>query len=115
MMSLDMVDEPERNDRSAARQGQTVDETLTPEIREVLGNLALNAEAHVEISEALAGTHRMLSAMVKRHPEFDGTAGELRAKLAQLQDLHNEAGKEVIRYSHVYEDATMAGATLNEE
>lgn len=114
-MSLDMVNEPARNDRSATREGLAVDEALTPEIREVLGNLALNAETHVEVGDALAEADSMLASVVKRHPEFDGPAAELRAKLAQLQNLHNEAGEEVMRYSHAYEDATMAGAKLNKE
>ncbi len=114
-MSRDTVGEPERNNTPNSCQGQGVDDALTPEIREVLGNLALNAETHVELGEALAEANRMLTALVERHPEFDGSAAELRAKLAQLQDLHSEAGKEVMRYSHAYEDATMAGAKLNKE
>lgn len=114
-MNLDMVGEPERNDTPATHEGQAVDETLSPEIGEILGNLALNVQTHTDLGDALAEANGMLASVVKRHPEFDGPAAELRAKLAQLQDLHNEAGKEVMRYSHAYEDATMAGAKLNQE
>lgn len=106
-MNLDMIGEPERNGRPNTNQGQAVDETLTPEIGEILGNLALNVQTHTELGDALAEANTMLASVVKRHLEFDGPAAELRAKLAQLQDLHSELAKEVMRYSHTYEDVAV--------
>lgn len=110
-----MNDKPNGNDGPSMNSHEASDDGLTLEIREVLGNLALNAETHVEVSEVLAETNRMLTAVVERHPEFDGSACELRAKLAKLQDLHQEAGREVMRYSHAHEDATVAHAKLKGE
>lgn len=114
-MSIDVVGKPNRNDRCNANRGRAVDATLTPETRETLGNLEINVQTHTELGDALAEADNMLTSVVKRHPEFDGPAAELRAKLAQLRDLHDEAGKEVMRHSHAYEDATVAGAKLNRE
>lgn len=112
-MSMDVVGEPNRNDRCNANRGRAVDATLTPETRETLGNLALNVQTHTELGDALAEADNMLTSVIKRHPEFDGPAAELRAKLAQLRDLHNEAGKEVMRYSHAYEDVMASAPGLD--
>ncbi len=113
-MNLEMDNEPERNSTPDSCQGHSADEVLTPETRDILGTLALHAQTHSELGEALAETDSMLSSVVERHPEFVGPVAELRAKIAQLQDLHNSAGRRVMRHSHAYEEAIMAGAELNE-
>jgi hypothetical protein len=110
-----IIDEPKKSDGAIAGQGPDLDEILTPDLREVLGNLALNTENHADLSTALEETGRTLAFLVKRHPEFNGAGGELRAKIAQLQDLHSGVSKEVMRYSHAYEDAVVTAGKLEHE
>ena len=112
-MSLDMVNEPERNKTSNSCQGQAAEEALTPEIRAVLGNLALNVQTHTEFGDALAEANRTLGSLLERHPELEGPSRELRAKVAQLQGLHSELAKEVMRYSHAFEDVMVSGPGLD--
>lgn len=112
-MSLDIAGKPERDDTSATGEDRAEDEALTREVREVLGNLALNAETHIELGEAFAGANRTLTVLVERHPEFEGPSSELRAKMTQLENRLARLGGDVMRYSLAYEDATMAGAKLN--
>ena len=98
-----------------SQQGQDLDEILTPDLRELLGDLALNVANHADLSTTLEETDRTLAFLVERHPEFSGATSELRAKIAQLQNLHSGVSTEVMRYSHAYEDAVVAQASQERE
>ncbi len=86
-------------------------EEFTAGIGEKLGDLALLSEQHTDLSVALGQAHEMLASLVERHPEFRGTSRELLAKLEHLEHLQASLGTEVMKYSHLYEDAAAAGVS----
>lgn len=103
-----MNGEPGCDDKSIIDGGQTTDESLTPDDRNRLGDLALLSENILELGDSLAEASRTLTVLVERHPEFDGASRELHAKMALLQELQVELAKTVMCFSHVYEDTVAA-------
>ncbi len=102
-----MISEFGKDDIRSVNQGQTHDATLTPEVRNVLGDLALNSGTHVELSHALGEVRRMLTSLVKRHPEFRPASSELLARMDHFEHLEATLATEVMKYSHRYEDAAV--------
>lgn len=103
-----MSGEPECEDSSIIGGDRTSDETLTPADRDRLGELALFSEECIELGDSLEEASRTMGVLVERHPRFDGSSEELQVKMTQLHQLVKELGKEVMRFSHAYED-TVAG------
>lgn len=109
-----MNSEHGRYDRSIIDRARSTDETLSPEDRNRLGDLALLSQNHLGLGDSLAKAGRTMEMLVERHPEFDGSAEEMRVMVTQLHELMKELGKEVMRFSHVYED-TVAGSRRKPE
>jgi len=109
-----MADERNGTERLDLRERDAEDEILTPAMRQLLGNLALNVQTHTELADAFKEIGRTMDLLVERHPEFAGPAAELRAKMAQLQDLHGWMGIKVMRYSNDYEDSVTAKSSVAE-
>ena len=81
------------------------DEVLTLKDRELLGDLALRSECFAETSDALLEASQELASLVRRCPEFEQQAfSRLCANMRQLSDAEGELGKEVMRFSHLWED-----------
>lgn len=104
-----MNGKPGCDDRSITDGGCSTDETLTLDDRNRLGDLALLSEHQLKLGDSLAETSRTMGVLVERHREFNGPFDELQVKMTQLQELVKELGEEVMRFSHVYEDAVAGG------
>lgn len=100
-----MTDLPDSDEKSIAARDRSLDETLTPQERETLADLALMSERHVGLSAAFGDSRRTLASMVERHPVFDACSSELHANMAELERLLAELGSRVMRHSLAYERA----------
>ena len=104
-----MGEMPQGRSGTTSDHGQSIDEILTPRVRAVLADLAVSAETCTDLGEAVGLADRTLKGLLEWHPEFNGPSRELLAKMAILQRHLREAGSEIARFAHSYEDATVAG------
>ncbi len=103
--SPDVANQPERFRKRFADQGEVFDDVLTLKDRETLGGLALCSAAFAETGETLSEASRELALLVTRYPELEKAFSELCAKMRRLAEAGSELGNEVMRFSHLYEDA----------
>ncbi len=109
-----MNGEPVSDDKSIIDGGRATDETLTLDDRDRLGDLALFSEGCINLGDSLGEASRTMGVLVERQPEFNGPCVELLVKMRQLHGLVKELGREVICFSHMYED-TVTGASHRPE
>lgn len=100
-----MADKPDSDEESIVARDGGFDETLTPDARETLTDLALMSERHVELSATLGDARRTMASMLQRHPAFEACSSELHAKMTELERLLVELGSGVMRHSLAYERA----------
>jgi len=92
-------------------QNALLQELLSPTLNEKLASLALRAEEGADRAEELEQAGRFLDRYTAEQSDLGATARLLRAKVEQLRELHSQLSRQVMRHSHLLEDAAMLMTT----
>lgn len=111
-----MAGKPQRRvSPSISQDPPSLDEALTPDVRDRLAQLALASECCTRMSDLLASSSKTLTLVGKESPRFAGRASGLRDNIQQLHELFGKLAKDVMHHSHVFEDVVVAARATGQE
>jgi len=85
-------------------------ELLSPTLNERLASLALRSEEVAELAEGLEHSKRFLDRYAADQSDLGATARLLNTKIEQLRQVSSQLSRQVMRHSHLLEDAAELAA-----
>jgi hypothetical protein len=86
-------------------------ELLSPTLNEKLASLALRSEEVADVAEGPERSARFLDRYAAEQSDLGATARLIRTTVEHLRDLNAQLSRQVMRHSHLLEDATTPAAT----